>query len=71
MIFFDKTWDYAQRLQAEHRTWSTGQDAETCYYYDLTGNVGLETMINSNIEKKTDMLSDFKKTALKELIKKL
>jgi SNF2 family DNA or RNA helicase len=64
IIFFDKTFDYAQRLQAERRIFRTGQK-ETCYYYDLTGDVGLEKLINDNISKKTDLLDYFKRVGIK------
>lgn len=68
-IFFDKVWDYALREQAERRTYRTGQSQE-CYYYDLTGNVGLEKMINTNIARKADLLKEFKKLSLEEFKKK-
>lgn len=59
VIFWDKTLDYALRLQAERRIFRSGQKSD-CTYYDLTGNIGLERLINSNIEKKETMLSYFK-----------
>lgn len=63
IIFWDKTWDYAQREQIERRIFRVGQK-DTCTYYDLTGNVGLEYMINENIEKKRNLLDVFsEKTA--------
>lgn len=58
-IFWDKTWDYAQREQVEHRTYRTGQQQD-CIYYDLTSDAGLDKLINQNISKKTDMLRMFK-----------
>lgn len=64
-IFFDKIWDYALREQAERRIYRTGQQTD-CVYYDLTGNVGLERMINSNISHKADLLQEFKKLSLEE-----
>lgn len=66
IIFFDKTFDYAQRLQAERRIFRTGQK-DTCYYYDLTGDVGLEKLINDNINKKTDLLDYFKRIGIKAM----
>lgn len=69
-IFFDKTWDYATIDQAMHRTWRTGQQAD-CYFYTLTGNVGLETLINKNVEKKENLLDYFKKKSVEELKKEL
>lgn len=66
VVFFDKTWDYAQREQAEHRIYREGQ-ADDCIYYDLTGNVGLDTLINANIEKKQTLLQVFKEKSVEEL----
>lgn len=67
-IFFDKTWDYALREQAERRIYRTGQESE-CIFYDLTGNVGLESMMNGNMTKKADLLQEFKKLSLEEFKK--
>ena len=69
-VFFDKTFDYALRLQAMRRTFRNGQ-TECCNYYDLTGNVGLETMINRNIEKKISMLEYIKKVSMQEAVREL
>ena len=66
IIFWDKTWDYAQREQIERRVFRTGQNVD-CVYYDLTGNVGLETMINKNIEKKRNLLDVFAKMSINQL----
>lgn len=68
IVFFDKTWDYAQRLQAERRIFRTGQKRD-CIYYDLTGNVGLEKLIDSNIDKKINLLQAFKQSSIKQLSK--
>lgn len=70
IIFFDKTWDYALRDQAEHRVYRLGQ-TEDCIFYDLTGNVGLESLINQNIDKKQRLLDYFKNKSVKELMEKL
>jgi len=70
IIFWDKTWDYAQREQIERRIFRTGQNSE-CVYYDLTGNVGLENMINQNIEKKRDLLDVFSGMSVEQLKKEL
>jgi hypothetical protein len=69
-IYFDKTFDYAQRLQAGYRTYRTGQNKD-CQYYDLTGDVGLERVINENIEKKMNMLEYFKSKTIEEIKKEL
>jgi len=70
VIFFDKTMDYALRLQAERRVFRSGQK-NNCTYYDLTGNVGLEAMINRNINKKETMLNYFKRVSFETFIKEL
>lgn len=66
MVFFDKVWDYALILQASRRTFRTGQEAN-CHYYELTGNVGLEHLIDRNIKKKVTMSEYLKKVTKKEL----
>ncbi len=65
-VYFDKTWDYAQREQTERRTYRTGQE-RNCIYYDLTGDVGLESMIDKNVENKENLLYYFKKVSVSEL----
>ncbi len=70
IIFFDKTLDYALRLQAERRIFRTGQ-REACTYYELTGDIGLETMIDKNIGEKISMLDFFKKVSFKTFMKEL
>lgn len=66
IIFFDKTWDYAQRTQTEFRIFRTGQK-ENCKYYDLSGDVPLETLMNDNINKKQNLLQYLKKLTIEEL----
>ena len=65
-IYFDKIWDYALRVQSGRRTFRTGQEYD-CRYWDLTGNVGLESLIDSNIAKKIDMIEYFKGKTKEEL----
>ena len=67
-IYFDKVWDYALRTQSTRRTFRTGQERD-CLYFDLTGNVGLERLIDRNIDKKVTMSEYFKK-ATKEQLKR-
>lgn len=69
-IYFDKVWDYALHLQSTRRTYRTGQEQD-CHYYDLTGDVGLEKMIDRNIEKKVSMSEYLKRVSLEELRKEL
>ncbi|HAN78649.1 MAG TPA: hypothetical protein DCQ31_13245 [Bacteroidales bacterium] len=69
-VYFDKVWDYALRVQAGHRTFRTGQEYD-CRYYDLTGNVKLENLIDTNVDKKVGMIEYFKnktKTELNEML---
>ncbi|MBC1488618.1 helicase SNF2 [Listeria sp. FSL L7-1485] len=60
IIYFDKTFDYSQRDQSERRIYRTGQ-INDCYYHDLSGNVGLDNIIDSNISQKTNLLHEIKK----------
>jgi hypothetical protein len=65
-IYFDKVWDYALRTQSTRRTFRTGQERD-CVYYDLTGDVGLERLINRNIDKKVSMTEYFKNATKQQL----
>ena len=65
-VYFDKIWDYALRVQSTRRTFRTGQEYD-CRYWDLTGNVGLEKLIDANISKKIDMVEYFKGKTKEEL----
>ena len=62
LVFFDKTFDYAQKDQAEHRIFRYGQKKDVTYY-DFTGNVNLEKTIDKNIYNKITLLDLFKKLA--------
>lgn len=66
MIFVDKTWDYAQLEQAQRRIYRIGQEKDVNFFY-LTGNVGLEKMIDKCISKKINILDEFKKSSKEEL----
>ena len=65
-IYFDKVWDYALYLQSTRRTYRTGQEQD-CHYYELTGDVGLENLIDKNIGKKISMSEYLKKVTKEEL----
>ena len=65
-VYFDKNWDYALRVQSGRRTFRTGQEYD-CRYWDLTGNVGLESLIDKNINKKTGMAEYFKGKTKEEI----
>lgn len=69
-IYFDKTFDYSQMTQSEFRTYRTGQ-TDNCTYYSMTGNVGLESMINKNLNKKQSLLEYFKKVGIEQIKKEL
>ena len=69
-IYFDKVWDYALYMQSTRRTFRTGQEKD-CHYYELTGDVGLESMINRNISKKVSMSEYLKKITIEQLKKEL
>lgn len=69
-IYFDKIWDYALRVQSGHRTFRVGQEYD-CLYWDLTGNVGLESMIDRNIEKKIGLTEYFKMKTKEEIAEEL
>ena len=58
------------RIQSGRRTFRTGQEHD-CIYYDLTGDVGLEKMIDKNIEKKISMTEYFKKVSKEQLKEEL
>lgn len=59
IIYFDKTFDYAFREQSEARIYRTGQQ-NTCEYLDITGNIGLERLIDECIARKTGLVETFK-----------
>lgn len=65
-IFFDKNWDYALRHQGSRRNYRSGQEYD-CRYWDLTGDVGLESLIDTNISKKTSQAEYFKGITKKDL----
>ena len=58
IVFWEKTWDYAQREQAEKRIYRTGQ-TKYCLFYDFTGNVGLEKIIDDCIYHKRKLIEVF------------
>lgn len=64
IIYFDKTFDFAFREQSEARIYRTGQQ-DNCEYLDLTGDVGLEDVIDKCISKKIGLVEAFKLGGLK------
>lgn len=69
-VFWDKTFDWALKEQASRRTFRTGQ-LQDCQYYDLTGDAGLERLIDRNIEAKVGMLDYFKRKTKEDISKEL
>lgn len=65
IVFYDKTWDYAQIEQAKRRIFRYGQKHNVNYYM-MTGDVGLEQLINNNVKRKNHLLDVFKKASDKE-----
>ncbi|MCT6851229.1 MAG: DEAD/DEAH box helicase [Staphylococcus epidermidis] len=68
IIFFDKTFNYAQKEQAERRIYRMGQNSD-CKFIELTGDVGLETFIDKNIRNKTTLLDSFKEAVINDKTK--
>lgn len=66
IIFFNQSWDYALMEQAEKRIYRIGQEKD-CYIYTFRGNVGLDSMINKNLAKKSNLLNDIKNKLIEEL----
>lgn len=69
-IYFDKMFDYAVKIQAGCRTFRKGQEYD-CNYYELTGNVKLEDLIDRNINQKMNMSEYFKGKTKQEIINEL
>lgn len=66
MIMFDKTFDWGRRAQALARNFRTGSEGEY-RVLDLTGDVGLEALINDNNQKKVLTSEYLKMISLKQL----
>lgn len=69
-VYFDKVWDYYLMEQSKSRTYREGQTKD-CNYYNLTGDVGLERIIDLNIGKKINMAEYLNSITLNELKKTL
>ncbi len=64
IIFADQTFDYSQKIQAEHRIYRIGQDKEVTYY-NLICKCGMEKIIMKSLNKKTNLLDEVKKEITK------
>lgn len=75
IIFAEHIWDYAQRIQAESRIYRIGQGDEVNYYSLICDKVGLEDLIFSCINKKSNLLyvvkSEIAKKGVKEWVKSI
>lgn len=60
IIFAEHCFDYSQRIQAKARIYRIGQNYDV-NYYNLWCNVGLEKMIQSSLNKKSNLLNEIKK----------
>lgn len=60
IIFADRTWDLAQMEQAEARIYRLGQKETEVNYYNVFTITGLEKMLDRNLTKKTNLLSEIK-----------
>ncbi|ANB40940.1 hypothetical protein [Flavobacterium phage 2A] len=69
-IFWDKNFDWGLREQGTFRNYRTG-NLEDCYYWDMTGDVGLEVLFDKNVSAKTNMVDYFKKVGRENLKKEL
>lgn len=68
-IFAEHSWDYAQRIQAEARIYRLGQ-TETCTFFDIDANTGLEDMLHS-CNRRKERLADRVKSEITNQKKKL
>lgn len=65
IIFADQTFDYSQKIQAEHRIYRIGQEKEV-NYYNLICKCGMEGIIKKSLDKKTTLLDEIKKEISKK-----
>lgn len=65
-VYFDKTFDYGDVAQSKARNYRTGQEYD-CRYLSLTGDVGLEELINKNNQKKIGVSEYLKKISREQL----
>lgn len=66
MVMFDKTFDWGKRVQGLARNFRTGSNGDY-RVLDLTGNVGLEKLINDNNQKKLSTAEYLKTISIKKL----
>lgn len=66
MLLFDQHWDYGLFDQIIKRIFRTGQTKE-CIIWRLVGSCGLDRLMYQNVDKKGNMLNEFKKLSIQEL----
>ena len=69
-VFFDKTFDYGDVIQAMHRNYRTGA-LKDCRYLNLCGDVGLEHLIEKNNYKKQGIAEYLKQISTGQLKREL
>lgn len=65
IIFADQTFDYAQKIQAEHRIYRMGQNKDV-NYYNMICKCGMEKIIMKSLDKKTNLLDEIKREISKK-----
>ena len=70
MVMFDKTFDWGKRRQGLARSYRTGSVGDN-RVLDLTGDVGLEHLINENNRKKLSVSEYLKTISIKSLKEQL
>lgn len=70
IVFWDQNFDYAPRIQSEHRIYRRGQE-RTCFFYDLISDMGVDRIISANIKKKQSMAQYFREKSIEEIAKEV
>lgn len=70
IVFWDQNFDYAPRIQSEHRIYRRGQE-RTCFFYDLISDMGVDYIISMNIKKKQSMAQYFREKSIEEIAKEV
>jgi hypothetical protein len=65
-VYFDQTFDWGDVIQSQHRNYRVGQEKD-CRYLRLIGDVGLESLIYQNNQKKIGISEYLKKVSRKQL----
>lgn len=69
-VFYSNSWSYGDRVQAEARTWRTGQ-SNRCVYFDLV-TFPIDNVIRSNLLAKRDLSAEIRTlSGLRKLVSQL